>query len=479
MDPLSISSGIAGLVALADLVFRAATRYVKSAKKAPTEAIKLLEEVKGFSVLLHDLSLVAYGLETDPFPENTMEPAHEFQAYHLYGCRRVLEDLQSRLDCSTQPLVSDSTLKKLGARLKWPMTTQETTEMLQTIQRHKQTINIALSVDTLQKLRESLSKQQETNSRINQLQEAAAKIIDIETRIFIGQEREKVLDFFLKTNPRDEYRKNKELRHYMTGLWLTEGAQFKQWCNVKGSKLWLSGIPGAGKSVLAGAMVDECLKISTVIPETATAYFFCTYRDNNTHEPENIMSSIVAQLARQNEAAFSIAQKYYQELTKDDHLAGTPSINKLRTAIRDICGVFEKVLIIVDGLDECGSHVERTTRMLASLWNDKSAKTMCLALLSRDEIIIRQHLQGAFDYIEIEAHTGDIQQYVATELEERIGLGKLRVRNMSLKDEILEALVTGAKGMSVHPHKQFSINELRDSSGSGGSLVSWITSAGC
>lgn len=455
MDPLSISSGIAGLVALADLVFRAATRYVKSAKGAPKEALKLLEEVKGFSVLLHDLSLVAYGLETDPFPENSVEPAREFQAYHLYGCRRILEDLQSRLHYSTQNLVSVSSLKKLGARMKWPMTTQESTEMLQTLQRHKQTINIALSVDTLQKLRESLSQQQETNDRIDQLQVAASKIIDIETRIVVGQEREKVLQFFSKTNPRDEYHKNKELRHYMTGMWLTEGAQFKQWCNVKGSKLWLSGIPGAGKSVLAGAMVDECLKISTLVPEIATAYFFCIYRDNETHEPENIMSSIVAQLARQNEAAFSVAQKCYQELMEDDHLPGNPSINKLRTAIRDQTRVFDKVFIVVDGLDECGGHVERTTRMLASLCNDKSAKTMCLALLSRDEIMIRQHLQGAFDYIEIEAHTGDIQQYVATELEERIGLGKLRVRNMSLKDEILEALVTGAKGMSVPLHKHF------------------------
>lgn len=65
MDALSISSGIAGLVALADLVFRAATRYVKSTKGAPKEAVKLLEEIKSLSVLLHDLSLVAYGLETD------------------------------------------------------------------------------------------------------------------------------------------------------------------------------------------------------------------------------------------------------------------------------------------------------------------------------------------------------------------------------------------------------------------------------
>lgn len=125
MDPLSISSGIAGLVALADSVFRAATRYLKSAKGAPTEAFKLLEEVKGFSVLLHDLSLVAYGLETDLFPEKPMEPAHEFQAYHLYGCRKVLEDLQSRLDCSTQPLASGSLLKKLGARMKWPITARQ------------------------------------------------------------------------------------------------------------------------------------------------------------------------------------------------------------------------------------------------------------------------------------------------------------------------------------------------------------------
>lgn len=42
-----------------------------------------------------------------------------------------------------------------------------------------------------------------------------------------------------------------KLRQPGTGVWFTEGAQFKQWLELANSKLWLYGIPGAGKTVLA------------------------------------------------------------------------------------------------------------------------------------------------------------------------------------------------------------------------------------
>lgn len=54
---------------------------------------------------------------------------------------------------------------------------------------------------------------------------------------------------------------------------------------------------------------------------------------------------------------------------------------------------------------------------------------------------------GSFHNIEIEAHTEDIQLYVATELEERIASGSLKLGNLSLKDVIMTRLVDGAKGM--------------------------------
>ncbi|KAI8680791.1 Helo-like-N domain-containing protein [Fusarium sp. Ph1] len=66
-----------------------------------------------------------------------------------------------------------------------------------------------------------------------------------------------------------------------------------------------------------------------------------------------------------------------------------------------MCKISAQVYLIVDGLDECGDEVEST----------------------------------------------DVQLYVATELEQRIGKKKLRLRGMALKDEILVKLVEGAKWM--------------------------------
>lgn len=36
-----------------------------------------------------------------------------------------------------------------------------------------------------------------------------------------------------------------------TGEWLFEDVKIRNWMSIKGSKLWIHGIPGAGKTILA------------------------------------------------------------------------------------------------------------------------------------------------------------------------------------------------------------------------------------
>ncbi|KAF6784773.1 ankyrin repeat protein [Colletotrichum sojae] len=72
-----------------------------------------------------------------------------------------------------------------------------------------------------------------------------------------------------------------------------------------------------------------------------------------------------------------------------------------------------------------------------------------LAILSRDEILIRYILESQFHNIEIAAHPEDLQQYVSSELNKRISSRELRFCDLSLKDEILTRLVKEAQGMWV------------------------------
>ncbi|EEU38378.1 uncharacterized protein NECHADRAFT_77073 [Fusarium vanettenii 77-13-4] len=443
MDPLSISASIAGLVAVADLVFRHSTKYLNGARK---EAEDISHEVKNLSIILHNLSLVAFELEETQSSDSTQQKSN-LKPHHLHDCQQLLRRLEQGL-VSTQPnLGSTSRIERLQSRLAWPFSSSDTKEILRDVRRHKQTIKLALEADTLSNLRLLLSRQSDANSRISHIQETVNKIYDIQTSIRLDEKRQKVLEFFTKANPRSELDTNRNLRHSLTGLWLTEGLEFEEWYTTPGSKIWCSGIPGAGKSVLAAAMIDECLQRNVANPCSVMAYFFCIYRDEETQDPVSILSSLCSQLARQDEKAFLVLEEYYHELTSDRQLQSGPSAKKLIKVLRKICSLIDRVYIIVDGLDECGKRVEETVESLAALLPSHIDEGLNIALLSRNEVPIREILGGEFQNIEIEAHTEDIQLYVASELKQRIESKKLRLRDLALKDVIMTRLVEGAKGM--------------------------------
>lgn len=448
MDPLSLAASVAGLVSLADLVFRSATKYWKEVKDSRKDVDELLSEVKGVSILLHDLSLVAFSLEIDPSQDGgPSECSSHLKLHHLHECQQLLRQLEQSLNDAKKKFNSPSSLNRLQSRLKWPFSSGEMSQMVQSIHRHKQAINIALTADSVAQLKVSLSLQEDTSARVKDIQTTTKRILEIQTRIVLDKKKRRVLEFFTKCDPQSEFEMSKSLRHPLTGLWLTEGADFEEWFSTQKSRIWLTGIPGAGKSVLAGAIITECLTRTQATPGVAVAYFFCTYRDKNTHKPSNIMSSIAVQLARQDETAYQVLEQAYDDLDSSHFLSREPTDDMLVETLDKMCALFNQVYLVVDGLDECGVQVENTIRKLLSLVDHNDNKIINAAFLSRDELPIREKLEPTFDYVEIAAHTEDLQLYVAAELEERMSSKRLRLRDMTLKDQIMTQLVSGSKGM--------------------------------
>ncbi|KAF5534325.1 ankyrin repeat [Fusarium napiforme] len=412
MDPLSLAASIAGLVSLGDIVFKYALRYCKSVKDAPKEVNDLLNEIKDLTLLLHNLSMVAYdhGLQTQTNPQN---PATAHKPHHLHECQQLLNQLEDGLSKFEQK----SGLDKVQSRLKWPFTTSATKEMLQAIGRHKQTINIALGADSLTKLQICLSRHDETLKEIRELKVEVRKIQDIETKITLSQKRREVLSTFTKANPRLEFDNNKELRYPMTALWLTEGREFAEWLSNDEARIWCSGIPGAGKSVIAAAIIDVCLQRLLTSPNTA------------------------------HESAYKILEAYHEELHPPNQLPGQLKVRRLIKVLHEMCEIFDRVYLIVDGLDECGNNTREAVDSLSKVSLQAAKKNINMALLSRDELLIREKIEQHFHWIEIEAHTEDVQLYVASEVDRLIHEKELRLKDFSLKDEIITELVKGAKGM--------------------------------
>ncbi|KAF2488662.1 hypothetical protein BU16DRAFT_224836 [Lophium mytilinum] len=438
-DPLSLAGSIAGLISVADTVFRLVFKYARSAIDAKEDVKTLADELQALAGVLQSLRLLASGLEAEG---TSFDPT--VRAHHLGTLSSTLSRLQQRVEKAHTKFEKGSKTQQKLQQLKWPFSTGETKQLLEDLVRHKSTISLALSVDSMRKLQLCLAKEEELGQTLSSI-ENAVKRIEIHTQITMNDFKHAVLDFFMKVSPQPNLETSVKLRQPMTGLWLSGSPTFTTWLETPGSKLWLSGIPGAGKTVLAGAVIQDALTRSYSQPEVGVAFFFCDYKNPNTWDIAMILGAIASQLSRQNEDAYSKLQVYYDQLHPARHLAKSPDPGELRAKITDMSEHFKQIIIIVDGLDECGDNTDDVVQALSEL-ADYTPNTS-VALLSRHEANIEAWLREDFDHIAIAAKSDDVRLYVGAEMERRIQNRQLRITSMELKDEILTKLVEGAKGM--------------------------------
>lgn len=441
MDPLSFSASIAGVISLADSVFTRVHKYIRAVNSAKQDIQALSEEVNWLAAVLRSLQALATELEAEG---DRFDPTLRIQL--VGNCKQTLEKIETRVKKAADRLSCRTASKVTGImqQLKWPFSASETKELLEEVSRHKATMTAALSADTMRKLQLCLTKADDIGQNITAISQAV-KEIKINTQIAVDDQNRKILDFFMNVSPQRNFEMSVLLRYPMTGLWLTESAGFCQWLETPGSKIWLSGIPGAGKTVLAGSVVQEALTRSCNTPRVGAAFFFCDYKDPRSQESVNILGAIASQLARQEDKAFDILQEYYDELHPARGLDKGLDPEEARAKITKMCELFDQVIIVVDGLDECGDNTDRVVEVLVEL--AQYSTTISIALFSRDHYDIGIQLQDEFQHIIVAAHTEDIELFVRAEMDKRVRERRLERTSIDFKDEIVQTLVKRSQGM--------------------------------
>lgn len=327
----------------------------------------------------------------------------------------------------------------------WPFKSGETKELSEEVHKHREVLTLALSADTTTALLKCLSSQDAMALDIHDIRTNLRKSEEIRTRIAMNDKRQHVLRYFLVVDPRENYKTSLSLRYPSTGFWLTEGETFRSWLRDQGSKIWLSGIPGAGKTVLSGLIIEQCIARSTA--DRAVAYYYCDYKNMKSQGTVNILSSLAAQLAVQHEESFSLLETYYESLHPLHQLESRPEIKELVALLQNMAHSFEDVRFVIDGLDECGDYTEEASEWLKTLACEGQG-SISLAVLSRDEPIIREFLGPPIcTHIEVAAQTKDIEHFVRTTIEEKSSKKRLRIKSPELKDEIIQTLVSKSQGM--------------------------------
>ena len=437
-DPLSVSSGIAGLVTLSDLVFCRIFKYVHAVKGASKEISALSSEVGSLYGLLSRLQLVS--LQFD----NRMLAASTLRTHHLSACTQTLEKIKIILDRDSTSSLHIQTIESIKRKLRWPFSSLEVKTLLAECERHKATLGLALEADSMSGLVQLLSNQDDIRDNVNEINTTLKQKHEADTRIEVDEKRQEILRSFGSTNPSKNQKMGLKLRQPGTGLWLIQSQEYLHWAQTDNSKLWLQGIPGAGKTVLAATIIEEILRDSN--SNHAVAFFYCDYKTSATQKPHLILGSLVQQIAKQDEESFQKVKLFYEANNPEFEDNIEYDAQDLRELICDLTKGFNQASIVVDGLDECGVNAAEVTKLLASLNQGDKETNIKTLFLSRNEVEIRDCLE---DYTEvtIAAKSSDLRVYVGAEMSSRIRQRKLRIKDQTLKHYIMERLVEGADGM--------------------------------
>ncbi|KAG5658002.1 hypothetical protein KAF25_006953 [Fusarium avenaceum] len=429
-EAIGVAGSIAGLIQFTGSVFKLLFNFCKEVKDAPRKAQELASLIKDLAGMLESLRLLGSALEANN-PKSFLRPQHlESFKESLLRISKPINEAQSDFD-------SGKGVTKLRRRLKWPFTLPETNSHFSDLQEHRANIQLALSADSMDTLLHILERQET-------IQRTLERKVNLDIRVQLDKKRKDIMKYFLLVNPQTYLDVSSELRHEATGLWLIERtSEFANWKNGTNSRLWLSGIAGGGKTVLCGLVIETLIKESS--QSTAVCYAFCDYKTPDTWSPTNIIAALIVQLGLQSEEAFDLLEEYYNDLHAEDKLPGRPKIDRLLEVFRKSAEVYDKVFIIVDGLDECGTYISEMTLRLKSLVDDYPS--VSAAFFSRPEEEIRDHLGADFEHIEVSADLKDLEDFTVTEVGKRQQLRKLKHTKPDLYEELLRTLVHGAQGM--------------------------------
>ncbi|KAH6902735.1 ankyrin repeat-containing domain protein [Coprinopsis sp. MPI-PUGE-AT-0042] len=157
----------------------------------------------------------------------------------------------------------------------------------------------------------------------------------------------RVVEFLSLINYRSIQTEN--LKRWTPGTvkWFLESSTFRRWLEAQCAILWGTGMPGAGKTVLASVINDYLETLSQSSGDICIGFVYCRYTEPMT--VRDILAALLRQLLERYPRLVSIADPMY---TKHHLRQTTPTQAELVDAIRCICAVFKKAYFSIDGLDE-------------------------------------------------------------------------------------------------------------------------------
>ncbi|KAL8897576.1 MAG: hypothetical protein Q9207_007148 [Kuettlingeria erythrocarpa] len=411
MDPFSVIVGVAGLLGLVAKTIELTRSYVHGSKSARKAAEELSHMLQTLQSILSQLDKHLKNDTSNAFSNTSV------LVTSTNACRVKLLMVHTKLTESA---------KQPTRLMRWPLNDDDHQQTVKDLRSFVQWIQFGLTIDgsilmsrTSEEVVQVLSNQLGLFERLSELKLGADSTHDVLTHTHevvvkyqTAMERREVLEWVSKVKHEDKHQEIRLPRLDGTGQWLLEDTTFQDW-RVQSSKppnvLWCHGIPGSGKSILASLVVDYLRDMAPIDP-AIVAYVYFDYRDRENQSVEQIVASILQQVAGSQPTLPTAVVNLYDLFGKRGK---TANLQDLTQALVSVARDQPKVFLVIDALDECDVNLRREfLNVLGSLTDNIS---MFVTGRSHVQDVVRAF--GNTPSIEIKAHRSDLWSCITHEIQ--------------------------------------------------------------
>ncbi|KAK3897606.1 hypothetical protein C8A05DRAFT_19660 [Staphylotrichum tortipilum] len=437
---LGAVAAAAPLAQLSAQILSSGYAFLSKAAKTPIEVRQLLTEAAAFDCVLGRLQNLPY-LSTPAISTTTDDPV---AAFHKSGIFKEFTDLlvtvQRALDSFVE--VDRQRVANLAKRLAWPLREKEVADALR-----------------LSRLRGIISRAIEASS---------VYVISDLSSYRDGESLEDILTWLCPSSIRYQdktLQRNLTLQLPGSGKWFLDSKQYVSWKQDPDDHLiWINGLPGGGKSILFSGIIQDLQSTNTVkLPGDVILNYFWTPNSETYKESPTVqfLKDLSFQFVASSEGCYHVALRMWKR--KAGSALDSSEYLPLLNSFVSQCS---RVYLLVDALDETGwQDPQETKTFLETLTHltggdkllDKRLEGFGSSRKSTWKVLLASRLHALISRwtgswrrepalaVSIDTYAKpDLENFISVELSRRLKVGRLRLRNAALEQEIVTKITRHA-----------------------------------
>ncbi|KAF2014092.1 hypothetical protein BU24DRAFT_484042, partial [Aaosphaeria arxii CBS 175.79] len=240
-----------------------------------------------------------------------------------------------------------------------------------------------------------------------------------------------------------KHKKTRRERVEGSGTWLFERQEYQDWCRETSPhrSLWCHGGPGAGKTFITSATVDNLLATHED-REVGIAYIYLDYADKEAQTLENVLASILKQISLcKKKEGIEEVQRLWGECQIDNRSAEAEALVE---TLGRMCRHFRQIFILIDALDECSDELRKLLLKHLKALDDPRWRFFLTGRSHLSDVI--QKILPCLQVI-IAAHNNDVEKAVLARIHHEEDLAELFEDNPSLEKKVVSKIIEKANGM--------------------------------